>query len=201
MRQCLLEGIRQTGINCLGWQEKSRELQVRIQFAHVLEPERWPDVSDAKLEDDLSWLEPYLDGITTLKQLKKLDLCAILLSLLSWQEQQELNRLLPTHIQVPSGSRKRLLYQPGEPPVLAVRLQEMFGATATPTVMGGKVPVLLHLLSPAGRPIQVTLDLAGFWQRTYGEVRKELQGRYPKHFWPSDPLRAEATSRVRPKKP
>ncbi len=200
MRQCLIDGIRQIGINCLGWQKKSRELQSRMQSAHVWNPEGWPDVSDLGLGKDLSWLEPYLDAITTLKQLKKIDLYPVLLSLLSWQEQQELDRLVPTHFQVPSGSKKRLLYQPGEPPILAVRLQEMFGSSATPTVMGGKVSVLVHLLSPAGRPIQVTQDLVGFWQRTYGEVRKELKGRYPKHFWPDDPLTAQATSRVRPRK-
>ncbi len=109
--------------------------------------------------------------------------------------------MVPTHLLVPSGSQKRLLYQPGEPPVLAVRLQEMFGATTvTPTVLDGKVTVRVHLLSPAGRVIQVTQDLVGFWQGAYEEVRKELNGRYPKHFWPSDPLTAKATSRVKPKK-
>ncbi len=200
MSRCLIEGIKQTGIDCLGWQKKSRELQARMQCAHVWDPDAWPDVSDAGLIDDLSWLEPYLDSMTTLKQLKKLDLYPILLSLLSWQDQQKLDKLVPTHLQVPSGSKKRLLYQPGEPPVLAVRLQEMFGATDTPAVFGGKISVLVHLLSPASRPIQVTQDLAGFWQRTYGEVKKELKGRYPKHFWPDDPVNAKATRGVKRKK-
>ncbi|MCK5196555.1 MAG: ATP-dependent helicase HrpB, partial [Desulfobulbaceae bacterium] len=118
----------------------------------------------------------------------------------SWQDQQKLNRLVPTHLQVPSGSKIRLLYQLGDPPVLAVRLQEMFGATTTPTVFGGKIPVLVHLLSPAGRAIQVTQDLTGFWLRTYGEVKKELKGRYPKHYWPDDPLAAKAIRRVRARK-
>jgi len=200
IRHCLLENIKQTGINCLGWQKKSLELQARIQCAHVWDPDKWPDVSETSLRNDLSWLEPYLDSIMTLKQLKKLDLYPILLSLLSWQDQQKLDTLLPTHFQVPSGSKKKLLYQPGEPPVLAVRLQEMFGATTTPTVFGGKIPILIHLLSPAGRAIQVTQDLTGFWQRTYGEVKKELKGRYPKHFWPDDPLTAKATNRVKVRK-
>ena len=170
-----------------------------MQSAHVWAPETWPDVSDASLINDLSWLEPYLDSITTLKQLKKIDLYPILLSPLSWKDQQEFDRLVPTHFQVPSGSKIRLSYQPGDPPFLAVRLQEMFGATTTPTVFGGDISVVVHLLSPAGRPIQVTRDLAGFWQTTYHEVKKELKGRYPKHYRPDDPLTAKATSRVRPK--
>jgi ATP-dependent helicase HrpB len=199
VRQCLTEAIQQAGITCLGWQKNSRELKARIEFAHNFEPDKWPDVSDSSLLKDMSWLEPYLDSITTLNQLQKIDLYVVLLSQLSWQAQQELDRRVPTHLTVPSGSKKRLLYQPREPPVLSVRLQEMFGALTTPTVMDGKVSVLVHLLSPAGRPIQVTQDLAGFWQRTYGEVKKELKGRYPKHFWPDDPLTAKATSRVRPK--
>lgn len=198
IRRCLLRGIQQAGIDCLGWQKKSRELQARMQSAHVWDPGTWPDVSDAGLMQNLDWLEPYLDSVTTLKQLAKIDLYPILLSPLSWQDQQKFDRLVPTHFQVPSGSKIRLWYQPGESPILAVRLQEMFGATTTPTVFGGKIPVLVHLLSPAGRPIQVTRDLAGFWQTTYHEVKKELKGRYPKHYWPDDPLTAKATSRVRP---
>ena len=200
IRHCLLENIKQTGIDCLGWQKKSLELQARIQCAHIWDPDKWPDVSETNLINDLSWLEPYLDSIMTLKQLKKLDLYPILLSLLSWQDQQKLDTLLPSHFQVPSGSKKKLLYQPGEPPVLAVRLQEMFGATTTPTVFGGKIPILTHLLSPAGRAIQVTQDLTSFWLHTYGEVKKELKGRYPKHFWPDDPLTAKATNRVKTRK-
>jgi len=200
MRACLLSGIRQTGIGCLGWHKKSRELQARMQFAHELAPEAWPDVSDATLLADLFWLEPYLDSVSTLKQLEKIDPLPIIASLLPWQKQQELNRLVPSHFQAPSGSKIPLQYEPGRPPVLAVRLQEMFGLSSTPTVFDGKVAVLVHLLSPARRPIQVTGDLAGFWQSTYHEVKKELKGRYPKHYWPDDPLTAQATSRVRPRK-
>jgi ATP-dependent helicase HrpB len=200
IRYCLIEGIEKAGLACLGWQKKGLELKVRMESAHAWDTENWPDVSDGALGGDFNWLEPYLDNITTLKQLKKLDLHAILLAMLSWREQQELDRLFPTHFKVPSGSKIKLLYQPGEPPILAVRLQEMFGLKTTPTVFGGKVPIIVHLLSPAGRPIQITRDLTGFWQRTYGEVKKELKGRYPKHFWPDDPLTAQPTSRVRRKK-
>ncbi|MEN8136430.1 MAG: ATP-dependent helicase HrpB [Thermodesulfobacteriota bacterium] len=198
--QCLLAGIRQAGINCLPWQKKSRELQARIQSAHLWQPTTWPDVADEALRQNLSWLEPYLTGIKSLNDLKKLNLADILLTRLSWQEQQELERLAPTHLEVPSGSRIKLRYQPGETPILPVRIQEMFGCAETPTVAGGKLPVLIHLLSPAQRPIQITSDLAAFWRSTYREVKKELAGRYPKHYWPENPLEAQATSRAKRKK-
>jgi ATP-dependent helicase HrpB len=195
--QCLLAGIRQTGSAGLPWQPKSRELQARIQAARHWQPDRWPDPSDATLLRDLAWLEPYLGRARSLNDLRKLDLAAILLARLSWPEQQELERIAPTHLEVPSGSRIRLRYQPGEPPVLAVRIQEMFGCTETPTVAGGSLPVRIHLLSPAQRPIQITSDLPAFWRSTYREVKKELAGRYPKHYWPENPLEAEATSRAK----
>jgi len=198
--QCLLEGIRQAGITCLPWQKKSRELQARIQSAHLWQPDTWPDVADETLLEDLSWLEPYLTGARGLNDLKKLDLADILLARLSWQDQQELDRIAPTHLKVASGSRIKLRYQPGEPPILAVRIQEMFGCEETPTVAGGKLPVLIHLLSPAQRPIQITSDLAAFWHATYREVKKELAGRYPKHYWPENPLEAQATNRAKRRK-
>ncbi|MCF8055529.1 MAG: ATP-dependent helicase HrpB [Desulfocapsa sp.] len=197
--RCLLDGIRQSGIDCLNWQKKSRELQARMQVAHELQPEKWPDAADSTLLHDLSWLTPYLDTISTLKRLQKLDLYPILLSLLSWQDQQELDRLLPTHYQAPSGSRIKIKYLPGELPVLPVRLQEMFGATESPRLFNGKLPILIHLLSPAGRPVQVTADLASFWRSTYPQVKKELAGRYPKHYWPAEPLTARATARCKPR--
>ncbi len=157
-------------------------------------------MSDEALLGSLDeWLTPWLTGITRRDHLQRLDLGAILRSRLDWKKQQSLDEGAPSHIRVPSGSRKRLKYQPGEPPVLAVRLQEMFGLVATPTVCWGQVPVMLHLLSPAQRPIQVTQDLRGFWERTYAEVKKELKGRYPKHYWPDDPWSAKPTARVRPK--
>jgi ATP-dependent helicase HrpB len=200
IRRCLLEGIRQAGIICLPWQKKSRELQARIQSAHLWQPNTWPDVSDETLLQDLSWLEPYLTEAKALNDLKRLDLAEILLARLSWQEQQELERIAPTHLKVASGSRIKLRYQPGEAPILPVRIQEMFGCKETPTVAGGKLPVLIHLLSPAQRPIQITSDLAAFWRTTYREVKKELAGRYPKHYWPENPLEAQATSRAKRKK-
>jgi ATP-dependent helicase HrpB len=200
IRDCLLEGIRLEGINCLNWQKKSRALPARMQFVHRQDSEHRPDVSDNHLMGELSWIEPYLDGITSLKQLKKLDLFPLLLALLSWQQQKKLDTLAPTHFLVPSGSRVKLLYQPGEPPILAVRLQEMFGAIDTPTVCNGQVPLRVHLLSPARRPIQITSDLKGFWTSSYHLVKKDMAGRYPKHYWPDDPLQAEPTSRVKQKR-
>jgi ATP-dependent helicase HrpB len=137
--------------------------------------------------------------VTRLEQLQKLDLKQALKALLPWEAQQRLEHDAPSHIQVPSGSRKRLDYRVGEPPVLAVKLQELFGLHDTPTICSGRIPVMIHLLSPAQRPVQVTQDLRGFWQRTYQEVKKELKGRYPKHYWPDDPFSATPTARVRPK--
>jgi ATP-dependent helicase HrpB len=149
---------------------------------------------------DLAWLTPYLNNAKSFKDLQKLDMTTILLAGLSWEKQQELDRLAPSHLQVPSGSRIRLRYRPGESPVMPVRIQEVFGLQETPAVANSKIKVTLHLLSPAQRPIQVTSNLAAFWQNTYQEVKKELAGRYPKHFWPDDPLTAKATSRAKPRR-
>jgi ATP-dependent helicase HrpB len=124
----------------------------------------------------------------------------ILRARLDWEQRRRLDRLAPAHFTVPSGSRIRLDYTAGDAPVLAVRLQELFGLQATPTIMDGQCPVLVHLLSPAGRPVQITRDLAGFWKGAYGEVKKEMKGRYPKHYWPDNPLKAVATRKVKPKK-
>jgi ATP-dependent helicase HrpB len=196
----MLDGIRDIGLAALPWTREARELQTRVINARAWGRSRdWPDLSDEHLSISLEqWLGPYLDGISRRSHLVRLDLEQILRSQLDWQAQQALERLLPTHWAVPSGSRIRLEYRIDEPPVLAVRLQEMFGCTETPTVCDNAVPVVVHLLSPARRPIQVTSDLRGFWQRTYREVKKELKGRYPKHYWPDDPTTAVATSRVRP---
>ncbi len=198
--ECLIGGIKQAGIEGLGWQKKSRELQARMQSAHIWNPDKWPDVSDSSLAHDFKWLTPYLDSLTTLKQVKRLDLATILLNLLTWQDQQELKKLLPNNYQVPSGSKIKLQYKAGKPPILAVRIQQMFGTTVTPTIFNGQIAVVIHLLSPAGRPIQVTSDIVSFWKNTYGEVKKELKGRYPKHFWPDNPLTAQPTNRLKPRK-
>ena len=197
-----LEGIKQKGIGCLPWNRRLRRWQERVCFLRRLlkDDETWPDVSDEGLESTLSqWLAPYLVNMDRLSNLNRLDLKGALLSMLTYEQQKTLDVLAPTHRVVPSGSRIPIDYG-GLVPVLAVRLQEMFGLSKTPTVAGGRQPLLIHLLSPAGRPVQITRDLAGFWQTGYIQVKKELKGRYPKHYWPDDPLQAEATARVRPKK-
>ena len=198
----LLSGIRTLGLGALPWSDKARELQARIICMQGWQPEAgWPEVSDASLLETLEqWLAPYLTGMRSAEHLKKLNLFAILAAKLDWQQQSRLEREAPTHLTVPSGSKVRLRYTPGEPPVLAVRLQEMFGLADTPKVCNNTVPVLLHLLSPAQRPMQITQDLRGFWEGAYHEVKKELRGRYPKHHWPDDPWQAQPTSRIKPRK-
>ena len=199
--RAMLDGIKQMGIGALPWSDALRSWQARVLSLRQWQPDKgWPDVSDKTLTETLeSWLAPWLDGITRKSHLQRLDLEAILYSTLEWEKQQALKQGAPTSIQVPSGSQKKLTYQQGEPPVLAVRLQEMFGLADTPTVCWGEVPIVLHLLSPAQRPIQVTQDLRGFWERTYTEVKKELKGRYPKHYWPDDPWNAKPTARAKPR--
>ena len=198
--QAMLEGIRRRGLDCLPWTDEASRLRARVRFLQALDAASWPDVSDAVLLADIdNWLAPFLHGVTRLSQLRSLDLHAALLARLDWQQQRQLDKLAPTHLQVPSGSRLRVDYS-GPVPVLGVRLQEMFGQAETPRIAGGQVPVLLHLLSPARRPVQVTQDLGAFWAGSYREVRKELRGRYPKHDWPEDPLQAQPHSRVRPRK-
>jgi ATP-dependent helicase HrpB len=198
MRAAMLDGVRRLGIEALPWTREAREWQARVlSLRHWLPAENWPDVSDAALRDTLDdWLGPYLEGVTRRDHLTRLDLSAILKNLLDWEQSRRLEEEAPTHLEVPSGSSVRLEYSPGESPVLKVKLQEMFGLADTPRVAGGKVPVTLHLLSPAQRPIQVTQDLRGFWERTYPEVKKELKGRYPRHPWPDDPWSATPTRRA-----
>jgi ATP-dependent helicase HrpB len=200
LQRAMLEGVRRQGLDCLAWDDGTRSLQARVNFLRGLDADHWPDFSaDSLLLRSETWLLPFLRGITRLAQLKRVDLRAALLTLLDWQQQRQLDTLAPTHIRVPSGSSIRVDYS-GPTPVLAVRLQEMFGLAETPRVAAGRVPVLLHLLSPAQRPVQVTQDLAAFWTGSYQQVRKELKGRYPKHYWPDDPLQAQATARAKPRK-
>ena len=195
----LLEGIRETGPDALPWTEAARAVQARVAFLRRLEPD-WPDFSDAALiASSGEWLQPHLGGIRRLADLTSVDLAAVLLDRLGWERRAMLERIAPSHLTVPSGSRIPVSYESPDQPVLAVRLQEVFGWTETPRLAGGRVPVTLHLLSPASRPVQVTRDLAGFWRTTYFEVRKNLKGRYPRHPWPDDPLTAEPTRRVKPR--
>ncbi|MCW5799320.1 MAG: ATP-dependent helicase HrpB [Nitrospira sp.] len=193
----LLVGLRRASLAVLPWTKEQQQWRARIAFLHRLDA-TWPDLSDDALTHTLEhWLGPFVIGLTSLAQLRRMDLQAPLDNLLTWQQRQELPRLAPTHITVPSGSHVRLDYEPGDSPILAVRLQEMFGCQETPRVAGGTVPVMAHLLSPAGRPVQVTQDLASFWRSAYQDVKKELRGRYPRHHWPDNPLSAQPTNRTK----
>ncbi len=199
VRSAVLEGIGLLGLAALPWTEEIRDWQARLlSLRHWFPEEGWPDLSDAALQENLDvWLGPFLIGMTRREHFKRLDLAAALKVQIDWTRSRRMEEGAPTHLTVPSGSRLRLEYRPGESPVLAVKLQEMFGLAETPRVAWGKVPVTLHLLSPARRPIQVTQDLRGFWERTYAEVKRELKGRYPKHPWPDDPWNAPPTARAR----
>jgi ATP-dependent helicase HrpB len=197
----LLTGIKGMGSSCLPWSKEARSFQARVTSLHHWLPDQgWPDLSDEALVADPDWLAPYCQGMSRRQHLCRLDILAILRAMLDWPHTNSLADQAPTHFQCPSGSRLPLHYTPGQAPVLAVRLQELFGLAETPTVAGGRVPVLLHLLSPGQRPIQITRDLRGFWDTTYPEVKKELKGRYPKHVWPDDPWTARPTARAQPRR-
>jgi len=202
VRQALFDGIRQKGLAQLPWSTAARGVQARIRFLRrVCGEANWPDVSDealvARLEE---WLGACVGGVTRWEQLRRVDLATALLAQLDGNRHRELDALAPTHLTVPSGSHVSIQYDQGETPVLAVRVQEVFGLADSPRVAGGRVVVCLHLLSPAQRPVQVTTDLRSFWQNGYPLVRKELRGRYPRHAWPDDPWSATPTSRVKPRR-
>jgi ATP-dependent helicase HrpB len=195
----LLDGIAAEGIGALGWSKGAAQLRERITFLHRHDP-AWPDVSDAALAASLAeWLGPYVYGMTRLDEVQRIDLHEVLLGMLGWERRTAVDEMAPSHVEVPSGSRIPIDYADPEAPVLAARLQELFGMTETPRIAGGRVPLTIHLLSPAHRPVQVTRDLASFWKTGYFDVKKDLKGRYPKHYWPDDPLQAQATARVRPR--
>ncbi|UPG90651.1 ATP-dependent helicase HrpB [Luteibacter aegosomaticola] len=202
----LLAAIRARGIHALPWTDHARRLRARMGALRTWRPElSLPDVSDDALAHTLAdWLGPYLSGKRRLDAIQPSDLSDALSAMLDYDQRRALDAHAPEELVVPSGMSRRLEYgarddEPGAAPVLAVKLQELFGLADTPRVGDGRIPVMLHLLSPAGRPIQVTQDLSGFWNRTYPEVKKELKGRYPKHPWPDDPWTAAATHRAKPR--
>ena len=193
----LMSVVRDEGMMVLRWEERALRLRERLAFAHACDA-AYPDVSDAALFASLdAWLHPALLSLGSLDALARVDVADALLALLPWNLRDRLERLAPTHIVVPSGSRLPISYADPDAPSLAVRLQELFGLAETPRVGEGRVPITLELLSPAHRPVQVTRDLAGFWARSYFDVRKDLRGRYPKHHWPENPLEAQATARAK----
>jgi ATP-dependent helicase HrpB len=191
LRDALIEGVQHAGIEALPWPPAAARLRQRLAFLHHHDA-AWPDVSDGALHEGIArWLGPHLDDVRSLEALAP-RLEAALLGLLDWAGRAALDRLAPERIAVPSGSRIAVDYAVPEAPVLAVRLQEVFGMADTPRLMDGRVPVMMRLLSPAHRPVQQTRDLASFWRSGYFDVRKDLRGRYPRHHWPEDPLTAEA---------
>jgi ATP-dependent helicase HrpB len=200
----ICETIREQGLKMLNWSESQEELQARILSLGKWRPqENWPDVTNEKLLETLEdWLSPYLSNVSKLNELQKLDLNQIILSHLPWELSQKLNDFAPSKMEVPTGSMIKLKYfNDGSKIEMAVRLQEVFGLFETPTVNEGKNKVLMHLLSPGYKPVQVTQDLKSFWNRTYFEVRKDLLSRYPRHHWPENPLTAEAVKGPKKRRP
>jgi ATP-dependent helicase HrpB len=201
LQAAMLEGLRELGLAALPWTRELEQWRARVGFLRAQSVDgtaAWPDLSDAALLADLAdWLGPWLAGVTRREHLARVQLAEALHARLDHAARRRLDEFAPTHLVVPSGSRLAIDYSSGVPE-LSVRLQEVFGLAATPRVAGGRVPVTMQLLSPAGRPVQRTQDLASFWSRGYADVRKDLRGRYPKHYWPDDPQTAVATRRTRP---
>jgi len=193
--QLLIKTLLKEGLTLLEWSETARQFQSRITLIHTHSPESVRDMSDASLLKEIEgWLGPYLISITHLEALKQIDLLKALEGWLSWEEKTRCDTLAPTHYILPSKRRVRIDYTT-TPPSIACKLQELFGLTDTPTLFQNAIPLSLHLLSPAGRPIQVTQNIKGFWEGSYHEIKKELKGRYPKHPWPEDPLQATPTAK------
>lgn len=191
--------ITQEGLSLLTWSTKVIELQNRVAFINSCEEieYKFKDISMETLAKNLDWLEPYFQDIKSIKELESLDIYTILLSSFTWEEQQILDTSVPTHFKVPSGSNIRLDYTNNKTPILAVKIQEVFGLNQTPSICNGKVKLQVHLLNPALRPIQITYDLESFWKNSYDEVRKELRGKYKRHYWPINPYEAIATKKTK----
>ncbi|KTR88616.1 ATP-dependent helicase HrpB [Pantoea dispersa] len=199
LHPAMLRWIREKGLAVLGWTPEAEQLRVRLQCAAQWLPEEaWPTLDDDTLLASLEhWLLPEMGAVRDLKGLQSVNLVSALLHLLTWSQRQRLDTVLPTHYTVPTGSRLPIRYDAEKPPALAVRMQEMFGEAQNPAIADGRVPLVLELLSPAHRPLQITRDLAAFWRGAYPEVQKEMKGRYPKHPWPDDPASALPTRRTK----
>ncbi|EMN7428895.1 ATP-dependent helicase HrpB [Vibrio parahaemolyticus] len=199
MTQALLTYVRRQGLSSLNWTPAAESLLERIRCAVDWLPEQaWPMFEEASLLDSLDeWLEPYMTSVASVKDLSKINLVEALNARLGWPLNQHLDEWLPEHYQLPTGTKKRIRYQHGHEPVLSVRMQEVFGESTSPTVAIGRKRLVLELLSPAQRPLQVTSDLAAFWNGSYKDVQKEMKGRYPKHVWPDDPANHVATTKTK----
>ncbi|MGR1190002.1 ATP-dependent helicase HrpB [Vibrio parahaemolyticus] len=199
MTQALLTYVRRQGLSSLNWTPAAESLLERIRCAVDWLPEQaWPMFDEASLLDSLDeWLEPYMTSVASVKDLSKINLVEALNARLGWPLNQHLDEWLPEHYQLPTGTKKRIRYQHGHEPVLSVRMQEVFGESTSPTVAISRKRLVLELLSPAQRPLQVTSDLAAFWNGSYKDVQKEMKGRYPKHVWPDDPANHVATTKTK----
>ncbi|GAA6184848.1 ATP-dependent helicase HrpB [Aliiglaciecola sp. NS0011-25] len=196
--QILIAQIKQQGLSFLPWKEKVWTFIYRVSLARKVEGEHWPDFSETSLLAELEeWLEPFLDGIVTGNKLQQLDWLTILKNRLTWEQQQQLDHHYPLKMKDATGQDCKLVYSADEQVEMQVKMQHMYGYDGSPCVANGKVPITLTLLSPAGRALQKTQDLAGFWQGSYSQIQKEMKGRYPKHFWPDNPATAQATTRVK----
>ncbi len=199
LQEALLNWVRQEGLSTLNWSQDALQLRIRLQRAtEWLPEEKWPAVDDEALLDSLEqWLTPALEGVEDLNGLRQIELSSCLMGLLDWQQRQILDNELPTNYTVPTGSKIAIQYFNDKLPVLSVKMQEMYGEQQNPTLAKGRIPVVIELLSPAHRPLQITQDLTAFWQGAYREVQKEMKGRYPKHLWPDDPANTAPTRRVK----
>lgn len=198
MPKLLLNLIKIEGLALLSWSKKAKALQNRVNFLNAHSEIKLESFEEKNLLKRLDiWLEPYLSSLRSVKELDSLDVYTMLLGLLSFQEQQRVDALVPTTLKVPSGSNIFIDYSDREKPALHVKIQEMFGLHDTPKVLNATVALQIHLLSPAMRPIQITYDLHSFWENSYAEVRKELRGKYKRHYWPENPYEAVATAKTK----
>jgi len=196
----LADGLAQAGIARLPWSKALQQWRDRVMFLRKAEGDAWPDLSDAALAAErATWLEPILHDKTSLAQISASDLSDAVMGLLPWDLRARLDREAPTHFEAPTGSQVAIDYEAEQGPTIAIRVQELFGLNVHPSIAQGKVPLVVELLSPAHRPVQVTRDLPGFWRGSYAAVRTDLRGRYPRHPWPDDPANAVPTRRAKPR--
>ncbi len=203
--ETLARGIATLGIARLPWSKGQRQLRDRVGFVSAAEARAgaassWPDLSDAGLAATAEqWLAPFIVGLTRLSEITAEHLAQALDALLPWTLRQRLESEAPTHFEAPTGNRHAIDYESEGAPILAIRVQELYGLKTHPSLVGGRLPLTLHLLSPAGRPMQITRDLPGFWGGSWRDVKIEMKGRYPRHPWPDDPANAAPTTRAKPR--
>jgi ATP-dependent helicase HrpB len=196
----LANGIAKLGLARLPWSKAQIQLRDRVGFLRMAGDDRWPDLTDAALAKTVAqWLAPFLAGKTKLSEIRADDLGAALDVLLPWNLKRRLEDEAPTHFEAPTGNRHAIDYETAGAPALRIRVQELFGLTQHPSIANGKLPLTLHLLSPAHRPMQITRDLPGFWKGSWAAVKTEMKGRYPRHLWPDDPASAPPTARAKPR--